>query len=1106
MRKQTLQKRLAAFLSVLTLGSACGALACIPSDTPKANAQVTFEAFTVSGEYGVGYTLTLEPIDVWVDGELADVSVALLFNGETVARTQGEGAVKYRLTQQGEYTLLYTAMKGGKYYTQTKTFTVTDTPYFSEAVESEYRLGEQVDLFAEIVYGTQREQASVRLYGPNGEIQTGDNYTLRALGDYSAVFCGELNGKTYETTEYFSVTLDSFDDLFLVNEGRATLTQNFDAPTYLEDGNGLLIKAGAGTTLRYANTVDLRAFTQHSPFIEFTPLRGGNYDELNEMIVRFVDIYDENNVVQMKFYRHSDSSLGYCAVNFNGQFIGRSNEGVGDRFGEIRNTYVSTIYDAAFGYSNRTTCRNSACGEVRADMNARICPKCNWEYSTTDGWMQGQINYNERQFYLRPRQTSTENWLILDADDPEHVGIGSEWKGFTTGEVYVELYINGAENAGIILSQLAGQSFAGDALLDSMPPSIILEYEETEMPQGVVGKPYAIPKVSKIIDVFEGELPVATATVKVCKLDGKQPIDQTAQMVNGALVPQSEGTYRIEYRAKDSAGNAALKRLTFTVVADNQEKGVACALPTKAFVGTQIELPDVQPYGVSKVLKKSVQYYYGDTLLQMQPHDILFLDKAETIRVLYDMQDYVGNRLQGMKTLTAEIDEKPILSVEGVQTTAIKGNTLFLPDFTAIDYNFAEGEENRYPTKSITVNGTALNMNTRAYTVTEEVGSTLQVRFSAGAAYVEREIKVIQPLYLPDYFQEEQGSVTRDYASTHAGFLFDDDVVLTSVNPMMVTDTSGFLVDLCIAKSNFKTFVLELVDFYDTSKSVRFVIDVKNGMLQINGKGKAFAINIQEASLTYKEVGTMLEGYNVITQYADGRAFNGFSRDLAFVKLHCLGVEKASEIRLLSVSGKSMRTDKNEDGTLETFVDTSTPSLVMQTEINFDVKIGETLVIPAAQGLTMFGGFCEARVSVYSPDWYTAVDDKRATESHEVAIDAYGYWSIEYMIYYGADGAYESVLISLEVKNDTPPKVTYDKQFPETVKVGDTITIPTLTVETVGEYTAYVAMTSPDGKIVIVQQGATVTLDKAGVWIFTVSVFDAYNAFTQVDKITVKEK
>lgn len=1071
-KKVPLTAAIAALLVAVALAVGLPVYGRAEATEPTFDPDVTFRT-----EYGAGYNLVIPRIEVTADGERLPVAAVLARGGETVATLGMDDAqVKYRLNTLGDYALTYICDYAGSTFTRSFLFTVKDMPYFEHNLQSAYPIGSELPLSAVAVYKGERKTATATV---NGNAAT--SYRATGIGTVRVTFSATFGETTYEETTDVTVRVNGYDDLFIGNAGVTSVTADVDAPEYMRAGNGVRIMAGSsGAVVRFSNLIDLNALTAQDNLVRFTPLSGEGYAPLKQLYVRLVDAYDPTNTVQWRFYSvtwDAGDATAYAGFNYDGREMGRFNE-AGDRFGEVRSDWMTQLPNGTF------------------DIDRAI-------FKTNRMWFAAQTDYHNKQFFVTSELPAGQDpWLILDADDAAQVGVGREWRGFTTGEAWLELAFDGAGKTGVLVSEVAGQSLSGGEIADVTAPSVLTDYiDDANMPVGRLNQPYPIPAAAKVLDAVEGLLDPSAVTVRLLKTNGILSEDITNRIENGAFTPDAAGQYRIEYKAADASGNESRRYVNFEISAESVDIEVTCNLPATAFVGETLTLPDVTATGMTTLVKRLIEYEYNGRKLDLTPGNDLVLSEAGTLQLTYELVDYVGSRRTATLTTTVSVSPDPIVTVRGMPYTAISGRELLLPDFTAYDYNYGVDDPRHEPVKSITVNGKPVDADVRKYTVTERAGSTLTVVYAAGDASVTRTVSVVAPALLSDYFlTSSSGSVTPVNTGEHVGFRFTDDLTVKPINPSAVNNFAGFLAAFDVAGEG--TVDLYMTDCLRPYKTVFFRADLARRMLTIGGTGTEYPIPAGRLSLRYKSVGQLLAGYGVIRAWTDGTPFDGFSGGVAEIEWQLTGFG-STELKLYTLGMTNLKSNM-QGGVPQPFADNAVPAIVTASSVYDRIPaLGETLTVPAAQGWSALSGTCDVRVTLYNTAGDKVLNNVSANKNYHVTVDDFGVWLIEYVVTY-ADGAVDRRPMPITVRSAQPPTVTVNGSFAASYAVGDTVAIPTVSATGVGECTVFTSLTYPDGSVRNFEPGASVTVEQTGVYRLTVIASDDWNYTVKAFTWTVK--
>lgn len=1035
----------------------------VSAEGPVFDDEVTFRE-----DYGVGYTLTVPAAYFTADGESLPASAVLTYEGETVATLSAEEAsFRYKLEETGDYALTYFCDYKGETYTQSFLFTVSDRPYFENSLNAVYPIGSDLPLTATAVWKGERKQATAKV---NGEDIADAYYHAASAGTVTVTFSAQFNGQTYEETTNVTIKVGDPSDLFIGVSGITSIEPNVDAADIFRDGNGVQLMAGApGSVARYSNVIDLNSLDQKTNLISFIPLSGDGYTPITEVLIRLVDVHDASKSVYWRFYSVSWDTGGctsYAGFNYDGRVMGRFNE-AGDRFGEVRTDWMAQIPNATF--------------------NVNETDKTNLM------WFAAQTDYKNRAFYVTTELPAGQDpWLLLDADDSEQVGVGKEWKGFTTGEVWLEIEVSGSGNTGVLVKEVAGQSLSGTEIVDTTAPYVLTDYiDDANMPVGTVNQAYPIPQALRVLDAVEGELDPASVEISLAKINGILAEDCSDLIENGAFVPQSAGRYRIGYTATDTAGNRSVRYIFAEISDEAAEITVSCSLPETAFVGETLNLPDVTVTGMTTLTTRTVSYSFNGTPLSVGAGSDYTFTEEGTLSLYYEFVDYVNNSRSATLETKVTISPDPVITVRGVPYTAISGRDLYLPDFTAYDYNYPSTDARFEPVKSLTVNGKAVDTEERIYSVTEKEGQTLEVVFAAGNAKVVKEIQVISPTYVSDYFLAESSSeVTKINAENYTGFRFNGDLTLKTANAVVVDNYAGFVNSFNLNAAS-GTLDVVMTDYLRPYKSIFFRIDLATRTLTINGTGTEYSLPSGTTELRYRDIGGLLSDYGVISSWTDGTAFDGFERGLAVIEWKA-SVSGENVLELYEL-GMTRLITKYENGRPQPFEDNGVPSIVLSASIyDQSPSLGQSLFIPAAEGYQALSGSCDVKVTVYNAAGDAVIENALANTDYYYTIDSYGVWLIEYCVTY-ADGAIDMRSMPITVSSSIPPVVKISGEIPETAEAGSEFTLPQASVTGVGETDVYYSLTTPGGKVMVYECGDKITFSETGNYRLTLMASDDWN-------------
>ena len=1064
------------FLCLLTICFVMGGAGLFPKSTGEN--VVTFAPIEAKETYGLGESITVQPIEAVSEGKKYMVSGLLSFDEETCVFVSSDNkkGVEYVFSKTGEYILTYSLNIDGTVYTSSKLVKVEDKPYFTDTLKSRYPLGSELpieDIYG--VYGNEKVKAKVFV---NGDIV--EEYRADSLGTLEVVLSAFINQAEQTETRTVEIYLNSYADLFIGDN--IETDAGHAAPEWMHKQNGnpyegvLITSDQLSGTVRFSNVIDLNYCDPEEALIKFISVSGTyegiTYTPLSSISIKLIDIYDSGNYVTFRnfssmYYEDGSCNL-YSQICYDDIVMARWNFGDYSEFREYLINFNSTL-------------------DINAKNNSR----------TNILWLSLSLDYATRNFYtnLAPNEDS-EPFNILNAGDPKIVGAGNQWKGFTTGEVYLEIeFESTGRTNGIFVREIAGQELSGSGISDAEAPQAIFEYNE--FPIGYTGRRYPIPYPTKILDAVQGVLGNDYCDVELCLVEGNKYTDLTQEITDGVFVPEKAGTYQITYTIWDDSKNVRFYEKNFEIYADSVKAAAVNPLAENYFVGTKIVLPDITVENMSLIVEKDIEYRYDGQVLSASAGDALFFDKPGTLEISYRITDYNGTMLVGVFSAGVIVSEEPIVTIESVSEVAISGLPFYLPVFEAYDYNYPENDERFVPQKNMSINGKMIPADTQMYDVTEADGEQLVIRYTVGAIEKEVIIPVIKAEYLSDYFTavSSNGEVTKINEADSLQFSFNRDAEISPINPCVINISENILVRFAFS-GNQGMLKLSFVDYVDENKVVEFLYDFENGTL--TNSGVTYELEQGEINVGYNAAKRLSSGLCVVTEWSDGTEFSGFNNDLYKIKFK---FENCAEDALLSIyrlSASDMGTKRNDDGTLETYSYNGVPYLVLNEEIEAgDIIPGEQLKVPRATAWLPFGGMLYVEVAVESFDGESISETMSALDDNYVTINKYGQYLVEYKMH-TPSGRIRSVTYSVEIRCFELPQIIVRTEIGNTYKLGDTIEGIDFSVNGEGETSAVILLVDGKGKITRYASTDVIVLDTVGTNKLVILANDAWNYATKI--------
>ena len=381
---------------------------------------------------------------------------------------------------------------------------------------------------------------------PNGVVRTLESQVLTEKGKYVVEFYGKNGNVVVKAEKTFYVK----DDLYVLSEALFDKAEFKTADTIKygelmgEDGEkrsaGIEVTVGQNEYFRYNKPVNLYNLPVDSngrtDIVNFYP-RLGYYDELGKWqvisrlaTVKLIDCYDETNYVE--FYLCDrllfKESIYFCAGASYQTLTGMFETKDGEAHYEGKTYRVFNIprygYDSYGAYAGLLGC---------------------------DVYKNGGFNL---QYNLKEQKIFMNNVLVSDLDS-EAIYPDNTFKGFTTGEVYIQFeFPRQSQSLDFQITSLfglEGEELKNGFVTDDTAPlvKIDLEMGDKDYINVTTGKEFVFPE-AQVFDVYGvKELKKAvyvdyfTDQPKIVYSDGEK------------FTPVKNSAYTIVYMATDNSGN-----------------------------------------------------------------------------------------------------------------------------------------------------------------------------------------------------------------------------------------------------------------------------------------------------------------------------------------------------------------------------------------------------------------------------------------------------------------------------------------------------------------------------------------------------------------------
>ena len=939
-----------------------------------------------------------------------------------------------------------------------------------------------------ISYDSEYQDVKGKIILPDGGAYNGREFTAKQHGQYQVVYEAYF-GHHLETKTITYICQRRSMDYFTSNDSASISYGEFRHNTEEYTHQGVIIDVKNGAEIKFTEPLDMADFMipQHiepgKTYLD--PSTGKDSNSLIDFIVdpneqmsfdftglsiKLTDTENPDNYVEIRvkdsgFSNYLAGALSYTKVGFSGGFLG----------GWEYNWQTGIPGDGKLSDTG-TGLAMSFKGQPYQDM-----------------LHSGQIlfDYSNYRFYTYPGSLShNQVFFINDLDDPNFYK-ETVWQGFTCGKCYVSITpFNFYNSTGRILIKSVGKfDLTSEEMPDDTKPVINIDYdnqEATNLPKAVVGGYYPIFN-SVVIDNYDTNL---KADVFVTYRDPINEKDIDVSIVDNKFLASKEGTYYINYHAKDRSGNIAdpvvLRVDTIDSVNDINiilpGESTSCHVLDEATFPT---LEEVTTTGGSGNVK--VTYEVVDPKGQLvETKDFKFKPNlVGDYRVIYTATDYLGHVSEKTFVIHSLALEAPVIVGNiSLPKALISGFTYKFDSVKAIETRNDEVVE---MFTDILVNGDVYQGSVIA------TGTEMMVEHVAnGESGVTKEtfripvIDVSDPINQIDQSKYFYGDMTATFNQ--------DDVTLGVNNNEDTTlfinklDAASFAVnfELIPELTNFKAVQVKLIDAKDFTKTASVIIDFINGKASIPGlDGLSYAISSTgtQLSLSFNDVANRLydtlgNEISPLAIYDDGEPFIGFDNGV-YVELSLCDLTAYSEIKVTRINNQAL-------GYKERSGDEAKPTIRLNGLLKARQTYGQDFQYPTFEAYDVLSEVDSASIIISKPDGTSVRGDNHMTETF--VIDAYGRYGLNYQ---ASDTWGNTVRVSnaIFVYDDVCPSLEVSGLSKDTYSVGDVVEIPGYKVsDNKGNYSVDVFLILPTNEQRIL------THDENGVVTYALTDSSIYNS------------
>ena len=1001
----------------------------------------------------------------------------------------------------------------------------SDTLQFEIPTYNEtYLVGETVSVEdGYVVTSTEEKVLSARVVYPDGRTTDAASVTLDAAGEYSVIYTITLNGEEYVKTRTFSATRNIVSQF--INERDCVLTPNVTSPenagTWAYDKksytyHGVGVKATSPFShLRYNGIVDLATLGRENPFFEFmfTPEKMGVM-EAASVTLKLTDIYDENNYVTM------DMKTNALYGEYQSSLVARFT--VSDKYKPVgMREYDFYVFDCP-ECGERSSWDASAYEVVKAAVPAQpatettpavpeepevgkyTCPSCKevtegsklrrdllykagdyegkyekaqfgsvintsfyGQYKSTDNYITLPLYFDNEnpsiwsmsKFYWSP----DKQWKVFDFNNTDIIGTNL-WDGFTTGEVYFDIYVEGsASGANLLITKVNGVDLGGEAEAVSSETTISIDYKgltEKQLPCGVAGEGYKYP-VPKVYAYSPRCGVIQNVAVNVYYGVERERI----AVENGYFKTLRAGDYVIEYKATDENGYVTFKKITVQVYPE-YEQPISFTFDEKlkgeySNSVDRIYLYGGEASGGAGILNTSVKVLFNQTELPLYSDGNVSYFKPQeegTYCVVYTVSDYLGTQEEFIKEIVVSSDGVPTLSDLYIPDATRKGYALVLPVATA-----KLKDENGNLTDvavEIYVNGEKINGNLYVPTQTGEITVSYRAVNPVDEdkfASVEKQVTVLDlnsQAYYSSYIYT-QGMSYKEQTLEYISYdiTATDKASFTYANALSSTE-AGVQFTFKGGQGITEKFTVTFIDAHNGNQVALDVVNVNNRPVAYHNGARLGEFEGQFSGFNGKELAVYYDGSGYLKDVTnsaigkldyttDGRAFNGFG-DSVYVKVDFYNSQPNTVVEIRKIGNQPIYAD---------VADWGIPALYFEQTVSSEVavEVNTQVIIPKAKAFDVMGQAEIPTITIEAPDGSVMVRKQNIDKDYPLTVTQFGSYKVTY---YVSDGLNEgkAKTIVYRVIDTTAPEIGEVGLEKLIYKVGEKLKVPTFTAQ--DNYTA----------------------------------------------------
>ena len=956
-----------------------------------------------------------------------------------------------------------------------------DTAFSGGLNATEYELYETLPM-PEGKFGNVKAEVSV--LRPDGIAVSGKEVELSLGGEYEVEYSAKVNGKTQRYKESFFVKTN----LYSVTKKGSYVAYGKDENNTMGIHNtgreGLLVKLAKGDVFHYNDVIDVSKTTSidNTAFKFFMYPRELGTDDAASMYMTFTDIYDPENKITVWYVLNCGSTYYERALS---KAPGQAWAGIENVRGQ-HTPWVGGQLGSPIDFIGSSPEKQVGLYFPKGENALYMDSHCSFNYKINN-------DFDDTTYQVNP------------------------WDGFTTGEVYVDVWFEGytGDTAGIFITNIAGQDLARGEIKDEDGP--IISVEEEISYAGVAGYYYPVSAATAIDKYSHGNVPVSIrAFYNYARTAGtydsySNDYAYEADIQNGRFKTKYPGYYSVCYRAEDFFGNKTER--VVTVFVDKTDTLIPVTDLTLGEAMTTIE--------VGNLVNIAEGYAYtGGTGEKTVEAEVKFGKKKI---------DVSGNSIDGYYFVPQEVGEYEItvfaydelrvydkksytLTVTAATAAAISqkirlpayfltGYTYKLPQVAAVhgttrELNYAQIEvTDGNGTRTVTDKGVSFKADTNGVaTVTYYTATDAAQRYVVPVIDVRNEVNELKT---EKYFVSD-GNVTVNNSIKG--------ITLTAEQDGKATFALGLIADkleVMAMASEKNAFSMLSYTFTDTENAeISFSVSLERtqtGKANVYVNGKATGKTTETfnflsdslVSVKYSSAskGVVIGGASVsISKTLYGKEFQGFDSKKCYVSIGFEGVIGASEVRITKINNQNLNSD--------VVWDSVAPKIALNGEYTMlDYSLNEVMTAYTAICDDVLDPTTSVALSVTKDDVALKSTDGvilsnvSCERTYDVKFEEYGTYVFRYVAKDG-NGKTTTTSVKITIGDDVLPSLRVDGNVPANVKKGKVSLPAAIAADNITEnVTTWLSVKNPYGEMSTAKNNSF-TADVTGTYVITYYAMD----------------